>query len=110
MAEMIYALRQRRLYGKSSQNIDKDYLVKLLAAFPEAISVDQQEHRHNLSERESEILCLMAQGMTNSQIAAELFITTGTVKAHTASIYRKFDVSSRSQAIAMAHEMKILKR
>jgi len=47
--------------------------------------------------------------MTNSQIAAKLFITTGTVKAHTASIYRKFDVSSRSQAIATARAMKILR-
>jgi DNA-binding NarL/FixJ family response regulator len=46
--------------------------------------------------------------MTNKQIAAELFITAGTVKAHTANIFRKLDAENRTQAIALARDLKLL--
>ncbi len=55
-----------------------------------------------LTAREHEILCLMAAGMTNPQIAAQLVIGAGTVKTHTLHIYRKLDVANRAQAIALA--------
>jgi two-component system, NarL family, response regulator len=55
-----------------------------------------------LSEREIEVLKLMAQGKTNKEIATALFITEGTVKSHGKSIFSKMNVSSRTEAVAEA--------
>ena len=61
-----------------------------------------------LSEREMEVLGLIADGMTNREIAEALIVALGTVKAHTSNIYRKLDVSSRTQAVVRARELGIL--
>ncbi len=61
-----------------------------------------------LSERELEILHLIAMGKTNKTIAQHLFIAPGTVKAHTASIYRKLDVANRTEAVARARQLGLL--
>jgi DNA-binding NarL/FixJ family response regulator len=55
-----------------------------------------------LTAREREVVELLAQGMTNKEIAAELFITTNTVKRHLKSIFEKLDVHTRSAAAAKA--------
>ena len=56
----------------------------------------------NLTEREMEILQLVAEGNRNKEIAFQLGITERTVKAHLASIYQKLNVDSRASAIAIA--------
>jgi len=56
-----------------------------------------------LSEREREVLALMREGKTNSQIADVLFVTVNTIKKHTQSIYTKFNVNSRAGAVAKAY-------
>ena len=61
-----------------------------------------------LSERELEVLRLMAEGCSNREIAAELIIALGTVKAHTSSIYRKLDTRGRTQAVIRAQELGLL--
>jgi LuxR family transcriptional regulator, maltose regulon positive regulatory protein len=61
-----------------------------------------------LSAREMEVLHLLAEGLTNLQIAARLVISAGTVKAHTANIFRKLDVANRTQAVTRAREMGVL--
>jgi ATP/maltotriose-dependent transcriptional regulator MalT len=61
-----------------------------------------------LTEREQEILGLIAAGLTNPQIAAQLVIGAGTVKTHTLSIYRKLDVANRTQAIRRAQDLGLL--
>jgi DNA-binding NarL/FixJ family response regulator len=61
-----------------------------------------------LSERELEVLQLIALGKTNKEIARELIVSPGTVKAHTASIYRKLDVANRTEAAARARQLDIL--
>jgi LuxR family maltose regulon positive regulatory protein len=58
-----------------------------------------------LSERELEVLALIAEGYSNAEIAQELYITTGTVKRHVNNIYGKLDVHSRTQALARAREL-----
>lgn len=58
-----------------------------------------------LSGRELEVLHLMAQGRTNHEIARQLIVAPGTVKAHTASIYRKLDVANRTEAVARARQL-----
>jgi DNA-binding NarL/FixJ family response regulator len=55
-----------------------------------------------LSEREIEVLKLMAQGKSNKEIATALFISEGTVKSHGKSIFSKLNVGSRTEAVAEA--------
>jgi len=61
-----------------------------------------------LSERELEVLELIAQGLTNREIADRLFIATGTVKRHINNIYGKLQVRHRAEAIARARERGLL--
>jgi LuxR family maltose regulon positive regulatory protein len=61
-----------------------------------------------LSQRELEVLQLMALGKTNKQIAQQLIVAPGTIKAHTASIYRKLDAGNRTEAVARARQLNIL--
>lgn len=61
-----------------------------------------------LTERELEVLHLIAQGLTNHQIAERLTVVVGTVKAHNNSIYGKLAVSNRVQATARARELGLI--
>ena len=55
-----------------------------------------------------EVLRLIAAGLSNKQIAAELTVTLHTVKKHSSHIYSKMGVDGRTQAIARAHELNLL--
>jgi LuxR family maltose regulon positive regulatory protein len=61
-----------------------------------------------LTNREMQVLQLIAEGLSNRQIAEELVITTGTVKYYTSNIYRKLQAGSRTQAVALARELGII--
>ena len=61
-----------------------------------------------LSERETEVLQLIAEGLTNPEIGDRLYISLNTVKVHTRNIYGKLDVHSRSQAVAKARRLGVL--
>jgi LuxR family maltose regulon positive regulatory protein len=61
-----------------------------------------------LSKRELEILCLIAQGLTNLEIAQQIFISAQTVKVHTRNIYGKLGVNSRQQAVSKARTLGLL--
>jgi predicted ATPase/DNA-binding CsgD family transcriptional regulator len=61
-----------------------------------------------LTQRELEVLHLVAQGLTNRQIADTLSVVLGTVKAHTSNIYSKLGVSNRTQAVARAQTLRLL--
>lgn len=61
-----------------------------------------------LTDRELEVLQLMAQGCTNEAIARRLIVARGTIKAHAASIYRKLDVANRTEAVARARQLGLL--
>jgi DNA-binding CsgD family transcriptional regulator len=62
-----------------------------------------------LSERELEVLELVAAGLSNRQIATELFLALGTVKTHIHNIFSKLDVSSRTQAMARSQDLGLVK-
>lgn len=61
-----------------------------------------------LTPRELDVLHLISAGKTNQEIARQLVVAPGTVKAHTASIYRKLNVTNRTEAAARARELGIL--
>ena len=61
-----------------------------------------------LSEREVEVLTLLASGRTNAEIAKDLFVAVGTVKSHVNSIYRKLDAANRAEAVTRAREKRLL--
>ena len=61
-----------------------------------------------LSERELEVLRLIAEGASNREIAQQLVVTIGTVKKHVNNIFLKLDARSRTQAIATARKENIL--
>jgi ATP/maltotriose-dependent transcriptional regulator MalT len=61
-----------------------------------------------LSERELEVLRLIASGLSNREIAQELFVTPGTAKRHVHNIYRKLEVRSRTQAVARARDLNLM--
>lgn len=65
-----------------------------------------QPQDFNLSERETEILKLLAKGLSYQQIANELFISHGTVRKHVENIYDKLHINSKAQAVSMAHQKK----
>lgn len=61
-----------------------------------------------LTARELEILRAMAEGLSNKEIGRKLFVSQGTVKAHSAAIYRKLEVVNRAGAIARAKDLNLL--
>ncbi|MGP9805073.1 response regulator [Paracoccus sp. NSM] len=59
----------------------------------------------HLSDKEMEVLNFLAEGKPNKEIAKELQLAEPTVKMHVTSIYRKFDVQNRTQAVVVARDM-----
>lgn len=89
------------------------YVSQLLAALPPAGASRQLPDKQPtlldpLTDRELEILALMAQGHSNHQIADSLVISVGTVKGHVNHILSKLDVQNRTQAVARARELHLL--
>ena len=100
----------------ASSNALRDYTIHLLSQFdaerrmgaaaPGTVSPTSNSSANSgqalidpLSQRELEVLRLIALGMTNQEIARQLIVSAGTVKAHTANIYRKLDVANRTEAV-----------
>lgn len=63
-----------------------------------------------LTRRETEVLALVADGLSNQAVAARLHLTEGTIKSHLARIYTKLAVDSRTAAVATAVALGILRR
>ena len=67
-----------------------------------AAGFDDEESRHHLTNRDYEVLSLMAKGYANNQIAEALSVAEGTIKNHVVNIYQKLDLHSRVEAVAWA--------
>ena len=115
LAKLLHELRKRR---RTHQEVDKHldaYLQRLLAAMnPVAVhpmsteDLMQQEGLEPLTSRELHILRLLDKDLTNKEIARELLVTPGTVKAHTKNIYRKLGVNNRRAAVSLAKALGLL--
>lgn len=62
----------------------------------------------SLSKREIEVLQLMAEGLSNQEIAARLFVSLNTIKTHTSRVFEKMDVKRRTQAVEKARRLSII--
>ena len=120
--QYIYALLEAGAAGYLLKNVSGNDLVNAIRSvragesvlhptiarkvFNRFITSKQEPHDiaqpHDISEREMEILKLAAKGMSNKDIANNLFLSRRTVQAHLASIFRKMDVGWRTEAILMA--------
>jgi LuxR family maltose regulon positive regulatory protein len=116
VSRLLCRISERQRKPKAQEHvINLAYVRRLLAAFPrhssswQFIAAPQQQTLPGLlSQREHEVLCLMAAGRKNREIARELVVVIGTVKAHINSIYRKLAVNNRIQAIARARALNLL--
>lgn len=61
-----------------------------------------------ISQREHEVLGLLAEGLSNAQIASRLFVSPNTVKTHLGRLYEKLEVSRRTQAVAKARALRLV--
>ncbi len=90
---------------------DRVYLAPEVAtSFFRSFRIQTERARSNcqeikLTEREQEVLQLLIEGASNQKISEQLYITVATVKAHLTSIFDKFDVKSRTQAIVKAFRL-----
>jgi len=84
---------------------------KVLTEFSRLSSQDSTrmtEPSNLLSDREQEILLLMAQGSTNKEIASQLFLAEGTIKNYVSGILEKLDAADRTAAAVKAHQMGLI--
>jgi LuxR family transcriptional regulator, maltose regulon positive regulatory protein len=99
----------RLLQAAQTRAVLPNYVATLLAAFGQGLSSPVLETLPEpLTAREQEILAMLAAGLTNRQIAAQLVISPQTVKKHTGNIYGKLGVRNRTAAVARAREVELL--
>lgn len=98
---------RRLLLRAVAKSVVPEYSGRLLAAFPLATpSVD--ELPEPLNERERAVVSLMAAGLSNREIAGELYLSVNTVKWHARNLYAKLGVNRRALAVTRARELSIL--
>jgi DNA-binding CsgD family transcriptional regulator/pimeloyl-ACP methyl ester carboxylesterase len=106
----IVALDGRSPYGDPGQGLAavESFLARLASQPETAASTSRGPKAAGLSDREVEVLRLLAQGKSNPQIAEALFITRNTVQNHVSSILTKTNLSNRAQAAVYARDHDLL--
>ncbi len=108
---------KRLLYQAVQRGFSPAYAGKLLAAFDATPATRAAESPRTvrltplvepLTSRETEVLRLLAEGLSNGEIAQRLVISLSTVKRHNATIYSKLAVNTRTQAVARGRELGLL--
>ena len=81
---------------------------KVIIANPDFRLKEPELQRLGISKREYEVLELIAQGLSNQEIAERLFVSLSTVKTHSSNLFMKLDARRRTQAIHRAKELGLL--
>lgn len=76
---------------------------------PEFTLNEAELARLDISKRELEVLELMAQGLSNQEIADKLFVSLNTIKTHSSNLFLKLEVNRRTQAIQKARELRLIR-
>ena len=107
---LVYALhgRDRREEHQSSANASAQTGFAGTASPNGTVDEMAGALAESLSERELEVLTLLASGRSNKEIARDLFISVGTVKTHTNNIYRKLGVRNRAEALIRARSLQLV--
>jgi len=79
-----------------------------LASPSEFVLNEAEVKRLNLSKRELEVLQLMADGLSNQEIADKLFVSLNTIKTHSAQVFEKMEVKRRTQAVDLGKKLNII--
>jgi LuxR family maltose regulon positive regulatory protein len=115
LVKLLQELRKRRKACQATDNRLDTYLQRLLVAMNptalQAVSTQElmrQKGLEPLTNRELQILRLLSKDLTNKEIARELVVTSGTIKAHTNSIYRKLSVKNRRSAVTLCKSLDLL--
>lgn len=69
---------------------------------------EEEFNRLGISKRELEVLELMAQGLSNQEIADKLFVSLNTIKTHSANLFIKLDAKRRTQAVQKAKDLQLI--
>ena len=85
--------------------VEKEIYIEKNNAF---VFNETEMQRLGLSKRELEVLQLMAEGLSNGEIADRLFVSLSTIKTHAANLFIKLDVSRRTQAIEKAKRLMLI--
>ena len=80
----------------------------LLTSPQDFVLNEEQVKRFSLSKRELEVLQLMAEGLSNQEIADRLFVSLNTVKTHSAQVFEKMEVKRRTQAVDLGKKLSII--
>jgi ATP/maltotriose-dependent transcriptional regulator MalT len=80
----------------------------MITPLPAGTINEKEITRLGLSARELEVLQLMAEGLSNQEIAGRLFLSLNTIKTHASNIFEKLDVRRRTQAVEQARKLNII--
>ncbi|MES1160137.1 MAG: LuxR C-terminal-related transcriptional regulator [Bacteroidota bacterium] len=80
----------------------------MITPLPAGTINEKEIIRLGLSARELEVLQLMAEGLSNQEIAGRLFLSLNTIKTHSSNIFEKLDVRRRTQAVEQARKLNII--
>ena len=112
--ESVYAMLRNGAVGYLTKStLSEDLVATIQATFQgnmvfssevgaQLVSPPQPSTKFNLTDRELEVLVLLADGLTNQQSAQKLSISTSTLKYHMTNIYQKLGVQTRSEALVLA--------
>jgi DNA-binding NarL/FixJ family response regulator len=90
-------------------SVTRRLLDRFATALPDGEDEAPPPSLESLTERELEVLKLLARGLSNTELAEQLFLSETTVKTHVSSIFRKLRLRDRAQAVVLAYELGLVR-
>lgn len=97
-----------RIVNSGGALVKQDAFKKLLKEFGSTENTSSKTKRVDITDREKEIICLIAQGLTNGEIAKKLYLSEGTVKNYITNILSKLGAKNRASLIEIARKSGII--